>query len=448
MATENIPYEDPRRRSPIQRLKEMIAGYPRPIWVLAISIFVLWVGRGMVVPFTVIFFTQIVGISGATVGTGIAVASLLGIAFVTITASQIDKRGGRPVLIVAILIFGIATFLYAWTESAMMFLLSTLVLYLASQSYWPAVDTVTAALADKDNVITSMSILRVANAMGIGVGGFIGGIMVAGGGLSQYRIMFMTGAVIILISAFLIWFMVPRTPPVVVPESESGEGKGGWSVVLADRTFLYSLIVLFIMVLGFTQVQMSVPPFLRREAGASESYIGSLFLMSTIILILVQVPIAARISRANPGRILSVGALFWALAFAFMMLTAQAGSAAILVFLAFTAGELIFMPVSSILAVRLSAEHLRGRYFSLLSITWGGSFAIATLTAGFVQDASRPILLWPAMVFMMVLAAIGAYRLRRVRRLQPEADDVSAPIVAESASELLPEAESASTAGD
>lgn len=407
--------------SRIGRLKERITGFPRSIWVLAAAVLVLWTGRGMVIPFIIIYFSQIIGLPGTMVGSGIAVSSLIGIALVMITAGQIDRRGGKPILVVAVSIIAIATAGLAWATTTGTYLAAVLVLYVAGQSYWPSVDTVTSSLAEQGRVITAMSVIRVAMTMGLGTGSFIGGLIVSGGGLTDYRLMFMLGAGLMGVAALLIWWLVPDAHP--VSRSEDGEaGRGSWREVLADRTFLYSMVLLFTLVLGFTQVQMSIPPFLRAQAGIPEGFIGSLFFMNTLVVILAQVPVAARVDRGNAGTSLALAALLWTVSFSIMMLTVEIQQAAVLVFLFFIAGELVFMPVSAIFAVRLAPDRLRGRYFSMLSMTWGGSFAIATFTAGAVQDTSRPILLWPVLAALMVFCATGALRLRNVERLQPAAE--------------------------
>lgn len=415
-----------------------MSGYPRSLWALALGVLVLWTGRGMVVPFTVIYFTQIVGLSGKTVGAGIAAASLVGIALVMFVAPQIDKRGGRPILVSTIVIMGVATFASAWATSPLTFIAASLVLYTASQSYWPAIDTVVTSVADPKRVIPAMSLVRVLMAMGVGLGGFLGGLIVSGGGLAEYRLMFSIGALLVLAGGLLIWRVVPNIKPQT--RNERGE-TGSWADVFRDRWFLYAMLLLFALVLGFTQVQMSVPPFLRSQAGVGEGMIGALFLMNMLIVIAFQVPVAARVDRGNTGLLLAGAALIWALAFATMVATTTIGLAAVGVFIFFTAGELIFMPASSILAVRLAPTHLRGRYFSLLSITWGGSFAIATLSAGAVLDTAQPILLWPVMVVVMLACALGALRLRGFERLHHATD--AAPAVANPALSSVPAAEPA-----
>lgn len=413
---ESVVVPELAKPGPRERLKVHTDAYPRSIWTLSAAVLTVWTGRGMVLPFLVIYFSQIVGLRASIVGAVIAAAGVAGIAFVLIVAGQIDKRGGRPVLLATLAMISLATLLSAWANSTPTFLAVSLLLYCASQSYWPSIDTVVTSLADADKVVAAMSLIRVAMAVGIGLGGLLGGIMVAGGGLPEYRLLFIASAALIAAGAVVVWRVVPNVP--LQTTSDSG-ARGTWGDVLADRTFLYGMLVLFALVLGFTQLNMSVPPFLRAEAGIGEGRIGALFLMNTLLIVLTQVPIAARVDRGNVGRLLSLASLIWGLAFLAMIVTPGYSAAAIFVFLAFTGGELIFMPITAIIAVRLAPNHLRGRYFSLLSITWGGSWAIATLTAGVALDLSRPVLLWPLMSAFMVAGAVAAWRLRSVERLTP-----------------------------
>lgn len=399
-----------------QRARLRAAEYPRSVWVLAAAVLTLWTGRGMVLPFLVIYFSQIVGIKASIVGTIIAGAGMVGVVFVFVVAGQIDKHGGRPVLLSTLAMISLATFLIAWAQSITMFLLVSLLLYCASQSYWPAIDTVITSITETSKVIPSMALIRVGMAVGIGLGGLFGGLMVTGGGLAEYRLLFIASAALIAAGGLIIWRAVPSAP--LSTMSESGV-KGSWADVIADRTFLYGMVVLFALVVGFTQLSMSVPAFLRAEAGVSEGMIGGLFFMNTVIIVLTQVPIAARVDKGNVGRLLALSALIWGIAFLTMMATPGFAPAAVLVFIAFTGGELIFLPLTAIIAVRLAPVHLRGRYFSLLSITWGASWAIATLTAGIALDLSRPVLLWPIMALLMVVAAVAAFRLRSIQRLVP-----------------------------
>jgi predicted MFS family arabinose efflux permease len=399
------------------RLRALVHTYPRAVWLMALCNLTLWTGRGMVMPFLVIFFSQIAGLSASIVGTGIAISGLGGIVFVMVAAGQIDRRGGRPVLLACLAAIGIATVLHPWATSVVPFLAVTILLNFAIQLYWPSSDATIASVSDPDRVAEAMSILRVANAIGIGMGGLLGGIIVAGGGLAEYRVLFITSAALVGAAALLVWRAVPHV--VLRSTTDAGE-HGSWTDVLPDRTLLYCLLVLFALIFGFSQMTMTVPPFLRREAGIGEGTIGALFTLNTALVVLTQIPIAARVNRGNVGRLLALGAALWAIAFGCMLATPAYGvSAAIATFLAFTAGELLFMPITAVIPVRLAPIHLRGRYFAIVSIVWGGSWAIAALAGGLALDLPEPAILWPVLVALMLAGAAGALRLQASERLRP-----------------------------
>jgi predicted MFS family arabinose efflux permease len=403
----------------LARLRGLLAVHPRGVWLMALCNLVLWTGRGMVIPFTVIFFSQIIGLSASLVGAGIAASGIGGILFVMAAAGQIDRRGGRPVLLACLGVIGVAIALHPLATALLPFIAVTILLNFAGQLYWPASDSTIASLSEPHRVPEAMAILRVANAVGIGLGGFIGGMLVSGGGLPEYRALFVVSAILIGAATALVWRAVPH---VVLPStSEHGE-HGTWRDVLPDRVFVYALGVLFILIFGFTQMTMSVPAFLRRDAGIGEGTIGLLFTLNTVLVVATQIPVAARVNRGNLGRLLAAGSLLWVVAFLCILAAPEFGrSAALAGFLAFTAGELLFMPATAVIPVRLAPMHLRGRYFAATSIVWGGSWALASLAAGIALDLPRTALLWPVMAGLMLLAALGALRLQTYPRLRPVA---------------------------
>ena len=143
--------------------------------------------------------------------------------------------------------------------------------------------------------------------------------------------------------------------------------------------------------------------------------------LNSVLVVVTQIPIAARVNRSNMGAVLAAGALCWTLAFGCMLLTPEFGlEAAVAAFVAFTAGELLFMPSTAVIPVRLAPLHLRGRYFALSSIVWGGSWAIASFGAGIALDMPNPAVLWPAMMALMLGGGIAALRMRNVERLTPQ----------------------------
>ncbi len=413
-STLTPPIDATRPRS---GLRARIPDYPPAVWWMATGNLILWTGRGMVVPFIVIFFSQIIGISASLVGLGIAVAGVAGIVFVLAIAGLIDRRGGHPVLVACILIYSFAILGHTLATNIWLFFLMTLVMNMSSQVYWPASDSTIASLTDASRVTVAMSALRVANAVGIGLGGLIGGLIVSNGGLPEYRMLFITSAALVLFAGVLVRLKVPNTPL----QARNAEGNHGtWQDVRPDRLYLYACAVLMLMIIGFSQMQVTVPAFLRREAGIDEGMIGVLFLVNTLLVIVLQLPLAGWVSRHNVGRLLAIAGVMWAGAFATMLLAANNGMpVAVAVFVLFTAGELIFMPATAVIPVRLAPAHLRGRYFSLLSVGWGLSYAIASLLGGVALDLPHTEIMWPILAVCMLVGAVGALRLATPDRLAP-----------------------------
>jgi predicted MFS family arabinose efflux permease len=396
--------------------------YPRAVWLLTLANTVLWIGRGMSLPFIFIFFSDVVGLPSSLVGGGIAISIAFACLFSLFLAGQIDVRGGQPVLLTAIVVVALVTLVYSWATLPATFLLVTLVLYTADQLYWPAVNAAMVPLIEPARVAQSLALLRCGFVLGMGLGSLIGGAMVTGGGLPEYRLMYVLSAGVIALAAALIWRLVP---PVKLPSRDARGMPGTWRAVLADRLNLATLGVMFLIVLGYCQLQVSIPAFLHQEARITEGTIGLLFLLKTVITLGLQLPIAARIAVGNLGRLLAVGSGFFVSGLLVVALAPDIGvPAAAAVFLLFTAGELLFAPITSVVPVRLAPHHLRGRYFTAQSVMWGASWGLSSFAAGLALDSSRPALLWPLLAALMVVAIVWSWGLRAEQRLAP----VGAPL--------------------
>jgi predicted MFS family arabinose efflux permease len=411
------PGELERRNRLHGRLLDRARSYPRDVWLLTLANTVLWTGRGMSMPFLFIFFSDVAGLSSSLVGAGIALSVVLASLFVLAVAGQIDLRGGQPILLAAITGVALLTLAYGWAITPATFLLATVVLFTADQLYWPAVNSTLVPLIEPARVAEGLALLRCAYILGIGLGGLVGGVMVAGGGLDEYRLMWVISAGIVGLAAVLIWRLVPA---VKLPSRDAHGLPGTWRAVLADRLNLAVLGVMFVVIFGYCQLQLSIPAFLKQEAAIDEGTIGALILLKTIITLGLQLPVAARISYGNLGRLLAVAAGFFLSGLLAVALAPEIGvPAAALVFLLFTAGELLFAPITSVAPVRLAPDHLRGRYFAAQSVVWGAAWGLSSFAAGLALDSPRPVLLWPLLAGLMVVGALWSWRLRNERRLAP-----------------------------
>ena len=268
------------------------------------------------------------------------------------------------------------------------------------------------------------ALLRVANAIGIGAGGLIGGLIVTGGSLAAYRVLYLSAGLGIAAAAAMILALV-RPPEHPVASARDGQvsdaGSGSWREVLADRRFMLSQAVMFVLLCAFTQLQVSAPPYLRAEAGLSEAAIGLLFTINTVVVVIGQIAVARRIADWRRGATLAVAAFFWIVAYALIGMSPRLGALPFVAIAVYTVGEMCFMPTSGVLVVELAPERLRGRYLAFSSVIWGGAWGLASWLAGVILGSERPVLLWPALIAILLVGIVGALALDRFTTEAPEA---------------------------
>jgi predicted MFS family arabinose efflux permease len=348
---------------------------------------------------------------------GVVVSSIFAVG----VARQIDRRGPRLLLLFALVGIAATTLIYPWATTILTYLAVTALFFMADQLYWPALNSTTVPLSSAGRITEGLTLLRCSYIVGVGLGGLIGGLMVTGGGAGEYRLLYVVSVVVVLAAALIVWRGVP---PVRLPTPTDREPRGSWRAMFDDRLYVGTLGLLIVVLLGYIQLQASIPAFLHREADISEGTIGVLFTIKMLVVLAIQLPVAAVVNRGNVGQLLALSCLFFcggliAVYFTIAAAAAIAFACVLLVFALFTLGEVLFAPLTAITPVRLAPLHGRGHYFTAQSIGWGIAWGIASLSAGVALDSPRPELLWPLLAALMVVAGIWSWRLRREPRLAP-----------------------------
>jgi MFS family permease len=384
---------------------------PRSIWILTAAMAVLLTARSMAVPFLIIYFGQVRGFGETVAGTGIMVNAVAGVVFTLMVAGLIDRIGTRPVLIATMIGIGVMTLALPVVDSAPSFFLVMAFYGLAAQLFWPAADGLATSLISLHQAARMFALLRVANAIGIGAGGLLGGLIISGGGVDEYRLMYIVSAIGCFIAAVIVLLFI--RPDLKVPEQDSsfhdfGEA-AGWRAVLADRRFLASQLIVFILVAGLMQLQVAMPPYLRAEAGISESFIGALLAFKTVLLVIFQMPVAGRIANWPRGITLSIAGITWMIAYTLIGLSPWVIVLPLVAVCIFVIGEMLFMPTSAVVVVDLAPERLRGRYLAVNTVAWGIGWGVSSFIAGFLLSTPMPWIIWPVTIALMSAGVIGGW---------------------------------------
>lgn len=72
-----------------------------------------------------------------------------------------------------------------------------------------------------------------------------------------------------------------------------------------------------------------------------------------------------------------------------------------------TIGEMVVAPVGQALVARFSPVDMRGRYMAIFGFTWGISFAVGPLLAGYVTEGIGPNWVWYGSFILGMIGVLG-----------------------------------------
>jgi MFS family permease len=161
-----------------------------------------------------------------------------------------------------------------------------------------------------------------------------------------------------------------------------------------------------------------LPVYAKNEAGVSERWIGVIFFVNTLAIVLGQLPLVKLLEGRRRMRALAAMTVVWAVAWVIVLaggLSAE-GTTAALVFcvgaVVFGIGECFHGPNQGALVADLAPERLRGRYMAFSTLSWEVGFAVGPAVGGLVLDRA-PNVLWVLAAATCLAAGFGTLALER-----------------------------------
>ncbi len=357
---------------------------PRSVLTLQVGGLVNAFGNGMVIPFMFIYLHNVRGIDLGVTGLIVAAHAVVSIVAGPVFGSQIDRFGGKRMLALSLAILCVGYAGYALVHEPWQGFLAAVVSGIGVGGFWPAQSTLITGLTPADQRPSAFAMQRVVMNLGIGLGALTGGLIATTDSPDTFRVLFLLDAATFLVYAFVMYALVPE------PDLRTGgsEGRtGSYREVLRHRPFVavIALNALFIFA-GFSGFDV-LPVYAKNEGGLSETQIGLLFLVNTLVIVFTQLPIArlARGRRRMPT--LALFGLLWAGAW---LLVPIAGATSpetaflvlVVVMVVFAIGQCLHGAVAGPLAADLAEPRLMGRYMALNALSWQIGFALGPALGG------------------------------------------------------------------
>jgi MFS family permease len=358
-------------------------------WLLSTTAVQL-LGRGLTLPFTIIYLHEVRGIGLDVAGSLMAWLGLVGFLVTGPGGAAVDRYGAR-----AVTLFGCATQLVGVTVLAFAETVPTVLVAMTLMGItaitWPAFNAFIAAIVSGPARQTYFGISFALVNLGIGVGGLVSGVYVDVHRPETFTTIYLLDAASMLIPIVLLLGPLRHVKAKVERPADEDARAGSYLRILRQPAFAWLIgLTLIANFIGYGQMEAGMPAFAREASQVSTRVIGWAFAANTAIIVVAQMFVIGRISGRRRTRVLLVMAGVWATAWLVLGATGAlpgglfAALGVIAFHLVFGFGETLLQPTIPAMTNDLAPDHLRGRYNALSSGAFQAGGVLGPLAAGFL----------------------------------------------------------------
>lgn len=428
MVTTSLPRDVPARD-----IGPGVRGFwralPREGRFLLSTVAVQHLGRGMTLPFTVIYLNEVRHLSLETAGTVMAVLALAAAVLAGPMGSLTDLVGARWMLILAGVSQSIGAVVMAFATSAIPAFVAAVLMGLSAGIGWAAGNTFISALVRGPLRQRYFGVNFALLNLGIGAGGLVAGMFVEVTRPVTFEVVFLVDAVLILIPA--VWLLGPLrhvTARSERPAEDTSPASYGTVLRLPGMGWVL-LIGLVTSFVGYGQLEAGIPAFARSVSEVSTEAVGVAFAANTAVIVALQFWVLQRIEghrRTRVGLImLGVWVVAWLALGASGLLPGTIAAAVLVVaFLAlFGLGETLLQPTLPAITNDLAPDHLRGRVNAIQSAAFMSGGVVGPVVAGVLLGRGFDVAFIGVVLGGLALVAWLLLRLERI--ISPEVNGVA-----------------------
>ncbi len=371
------------------RFRDALRTLPGRVWIISLGILVNQVGNFLPV-FIVLYLTER-GYSAGAAGLVLGVSGLgkvLGNAVGGYLADQIGRRW--TIVLSAVTTAGL-TAIVPSLEPLPIIVTVVGLIGVTSQFYRPAAAAVLLdSVATHQQRLAAFGMFRFAQNVGAALGGVIGGVLAS----TSYVELFLGNAVACLLFGVVVAVLLRDAPQ---PRSDQDDADAqadravGYRRALADRTLVRFLLMTVVAEFVYIQSTVGLPLHVR-DVGLSARDFGLLIGLNGLLVLALELPITAAVSRYRPEYVLAIGNLLVGVGLALtgFMTGMVLLSATVLIW---TLGEMMYSSVAMAHLGSLTPPGMAGRYQGVYGVAYTIGAGAGPLIGGAVY-AIGPWALW------------------------------------------------------
>jgi MFS family permease len=361
------------------RPRALVRAFGGPRYAAALAVDAL--GTGMLRPFLLLYGVTVLGLSAPATGVAMTVGVVVGLACMPAVGRWLD-RGARSTVVAAsmlVRVLGVALLLATPAGHVWLFATAALFLGIGNQA-WPAAHAaLVATVAHGRERDIALAAGRAVRNAGMGAGALLATACLAGGTTALQVLAAATGLAY-LTAAALAWSVHLHAHPAAAPAEYRDD------VPAPRMRVLLAANVVYVFCLNVPEI--ALPLVLVTQLHASPVWSAAVFVANTVLVVTLQVPVTALLSRFSRRAVLALaGVVLTASYLGFLAATSLGhgwGAPAVAtVSVVCTVGEIIYAGSATALVTALAPAHALGRALTRFQLSTGFGLAVspAVITA-------------------------------------------------------------------
>jgi MFS family permease len=380
-------------------------------------------GRGLTLPFLLVYLTQVRGLNAGTVGLLAGWMGVVSLVLAPLGGTLVDRFGARAVVLPLTLVASLGGVLLAFAGGVVGAFVALTVIAIAFSALWSGQSTIMASLVTEAERQKTFGLQFTLINLGIGAGGLVAGTFVDVHRPHTFLAIYLCDAATNLAPFFILLSLRHAGgrvgTPVAAPTGRASSV--GYGAVLRNRTFVrYFIFLLVVTICGYAQIEVGFTAFSVEVADVAPRVLGWAFAGNTTLIVLAQLFVLRWLDGRSRSRALAIAASLFAVSWTVLAVaglslsgTASATLGVVACAVIFGMGETLLSPVMPAITNALASDELRGRYNALGGMVFGIASIIGPVTAGPLIGGGRAAI-WIGLVIGGSLLSVAlALNLRR-----------------------------------
>jgi MFS family permease len=361
-------------------------------WLLSTTA-ISTVGRGMTLPFTIIYVHEVRGVDLDVAGLLMGLIALVAVVITAPVGVLTDRLGARPVVITGLLAQVLGAVVIAFATTVPAFVVAVVLLGVSFGVGWPAFNAMIASIVDGRLRTQYFGINFALVNLGIGIGGVVSGFLTDVTRPWTFTAIFLADAACVLVPvALLLWPLrtVAGRPP---PPADGTTGGASYLAIIRRPAVRWVTALTFLAsFVGYGQMEAGFPAFARQVSEVSTRTIGLAFAANTVVIVGLQFLVLRIIDGRRRTRVFLGLVVLWAGAWALLGSTGMVAgtllaTAGVIVFhVLFGLGETMLQPTVPAIVNDLAGDRDRGRFNAVSASAFQLGAITAPVVAGWMLD--------------------------------------------------------------